>query len=60
MPKMIKELVIKVPWGGLGDHLLHSHLPKIAKSSRVELPINTRIGKYLVIIQTKEFNDDRP
>jgi len=41
-------------------HLLHSHLPKIAKSSRVELPINTRIGKYLVIIQTKEFNDDRP
>lgn len=25
------ELTIKIYYGGLGDHLLHSHLPKIAK-----------------------------
>ena len=25
------HFVITVPWGGLGDHLFHSHLPRIAK-----------------------------
>ena len=29
----MKELVIKIKYGGLGDHLLHSHLPRIAKQS---------------------------
>jgi hypothetical protein len=27
----MKKLVIKVKWGGLGDHLLHSPIPRIAK-----------------------------
>jgi hypothetical protein len=27
----MKDLVIKVKWGALGDHLLHSHLPRLAK-----------------------------
>lgn len=29
----MKEFIIKIKWGGLGDHLLHSHLPRIAKQS---------------------------
>ena len=28
---MSAHFVITVPWGGLGDHLFHSHLPRIAK-----------------------------
>ena len=27
----MKSLVIKIFWGGLGDHLLHSPIPRIAK-----------------------------
>lgn len=27
----MRELTIKVYWGSLGDHLLHSHLPRLAK-----------------------------
>ncbi len=27
----MKELLIKIRWGGLGDHLFHSHLPRLAK-----------------------------
>ena len=30
---MSKDLVIKIRWGGLGDHLFHSHLPRLAKQS---------------------------
>ena len=30
---MSSSFVIKVAYGGLGDHLFHSHLPRIAKSS---------------------------
>jgi len=29
----MKTLIIKNPWGGLGDHLFTSHLPRIAKES---------------------------
>ena len=29
----MKELIIEIPYGGLGDHLFHSHLPRIAKES---------------------------
>jgi len=29
----MKELVIKIKYGGLGDHLLYSHIPRIAKQS---------------------------
>jgi len=29
----MKEFVLKINWGGLGDHLLHSHLPRIVKQS---------------------------
>lgn len=28
-----RRLIIEIPYGGLGDHLFHSHLPKIAKES---------------------------
>jgi hypothetical protein len=28
---MNRDFIITVPWGGLGDHLFHSHLPRIAK-----------------------------
>jgi hypothetical protein len=28
---MNKSLIIEIPYGGLGDHLFHSHLPRIAK-----------------------------
>jgi len=31
----MKELVIEIPYGGLGDHLFHSHIPRIAKESGV-------------------------
>lgn len=27
------ELIIEIPYGGLGDHLFHSHLPRIAKQT---------------------------
>lgn len=26
-----KKLIIEIPYGGMGDHLFHSHLPRIAK-----------------------------
>ncbi len=28
---MSKDLIIKVEYGGLGDHLFFSHIPRIAK-----------------------------
>ncbi|OFX32456.1 MAG: hypothetical protein A2X08_00580 [Bacteroidetes bacterium GWA2_32_17] len=28
---MLNTLIIEIPYGGLGDHLFHSHLPRIAK-----------------------------
>jgi hypothetical protein len=28
-----RELIIEIPYGGLGDHLFHSHLPRIAKET---------------------------
>lgn len=30
---MLNELIIEIPYGGLGDHLFHSHIPKIAKET---------------------------
>jgi len=30
---MFNELIIEIPYGGLGDHLFHSHLPRIAKET---------------------------
>ena len=30
---MSKPLIIEIPYGGLGDHLFHSHLPRIAKET---------------------------
>jgi hypothetical protein len=27
----MKELIIKIKWGGLGDHLFHSPIPRVAK-----------------------------
>jgi len=30
---MSKELVIKIKWGAIGDHLLHSPLPRVAKET---------------------------
>ncbi|MBA3706461.1 MAG: hypothetical protein H0W84_11360 [Bacteroidetes bacterium] len=30
---MQKTLIIEIPYGGLGDHLFHSHLPRIAKET---------------------------
>lgn len=33
---MDKILIIEIPYLGLGDHLFHSHIPRIAK----------KIGKY--------------
>lgn len=26
-------LIIEIPYAGMGDHLFHSHLPKIAKEN---------------------------
>lgn len=28
-----RKLIIEIPYGGLGDHLFHSHLPRIAKET---------------------------
>jgi hypothetical protein len=28
---MDKTLIIEIPYAGLGDHLFHSHIPRIAK-----------------------------
>jgi hypothetical protein len=30
---MSRQLIIEIPYGGLGDHLFHSHLPRIAKET---------------------------
>ena len=30
---MEKKLVVEIPYAGLGDHLFHSHLPRIAKQT---------------------------
>ncbi|PKP08537.1 MAG: hypothetical protein CVU09_15210 [Bacteroidetes bacterium HGW-Bacteroidetes-4] len=30
-----KTLIIEIPYGGLGDHFFHSHLPRIAKETGV-------------------------
>jgi hypothetical protein len=30
-----KTLVIHIPYGGLGDHLFYSHIPRIAKESGI-------------------------
>lgn len=30
-----KTLVMQIKWGGLGDHLFHSHIPRIAKETKM-------------------------
>lgn len=41
---MNNTLIIEIPYGGLGDHLFHSHLPRIAKES----------GKYDKVLISNE------
>ena len=48
MGKKIKTLVIKNPYGGLGDHLFMSHLPRVAKESGVfDKVVVTNSSKFL-------------
>ena len=30
-----KSLIIEIKYSGLGDHLFHSHIPRIAKESKI-------------------------
>jgi hypothetical protein len=36
MDTMKKDLIIEIKYDGLGDHLFHSHLPRIAKENGIE------------------------
>jgi len=44
----MKTLIIKNPWGGLGDHLFTSHLPRVAKESGMfDKVVVSNLSKYL-------------
>jgi len=44
----MKTLIIKNPWGGLGDHLFTSHLPRVAKESGLfNKVVVSNLSKYL-------------
>jgi len=44
----MRNLIIKNPWGGLGDHLFTSHLPRVAKESKIfDRVVVSNLSKYL-------------
>ena len=44
----MRTLIIKNPWGGLGDHLFTSHLPRVAKESKIfDKVVVSNLSKYL-------------
>ena len=43
----MKELVIKIKWGGLGDHLLHTPIPRVAKSQGYDRVLISNHSDYL-------------
>lgn len=47
---MQNELIIEIPYGGLGDNLFHSHIPRIAKES----------GKYDKVFISKHSLERHP
>lgn len=50
----MKELVIKIKWGGLGDHLFCTPIPRVAKQQGYDRVFISRHSDY-VYSDTKEF-----